>query len=464
MAIVNDIVQAENLEQFEMNDLYQATQLLLQEFQKTKEETHPGKIKELIDHLKKRLVNNAAYPLAVLMECAHLSIRHQLQTDWNSPMKQRQLFLFENLLGQFRGKVPPEVWNRLCLNYAEALLQTGRSIDALSLLDLIIEKEGEPFSERQNAERGWSLVLYSTFLRDKSDKAEALHTARGLLQRSQKEISDPNGRGLYGERLKLAERMLGQLGAVDVTGGYTLNLFEGRDKLYREWSAKHRLLLNDTNDIDPEKTSTLETFRYRHAGDDKDRAAFLEGFLQSLTQEFTAIRWTLFEAFEETDRPSTEGGYDRNEQLKAVYRQAFALFDKIALFLNHYYRLEVELPKISMQRIWFEEENPKKPLKPFIKDTKNDALKALYWLSKEFYGYERSDRQSLPMIRGIQLRHQLDRSFMQVVDTATEAVKEGELRKHQITKKELERTAMTMTSKTRNALMYLRYALGFEEK
>ncbi|WP_240033953.1 LA2681 family HEPN domain-containing protein [Planococcus salinus] len=460
---MNDIVQAEDLEQFEVNDLYKATQLLLQEFQQSKEEEHPGKIKELSDHLKKRLMNKAAYPLAVLLECGHLAIRHQLQKDWNSPMKQRQLFLFENLMAQFRGKVPPEVWNQICLAYAEALLPTGRSIDALAVLDDMAEKEGEPFYERQNAERGWALVMYSTFLRDQFEKAQGLHTARDLLRQAQQDISDERGRALYGQRLQLAERMLEKLGAVDVTEGYTLNLFEGKQKQYREWCAEHRLLLNGANDIDPAKASKIETFRYRPAGDDKEQAEFLESFLKSLMQEFTALRWTLFEALEDSE-VSAEGGYDRTEQLKSVYRHAFSLFDKIALFLNHAYKLEVDLPRTSMQRIWFEEEHPKKPLKPFIKDTKNDALKALYWLSKELFGYERSDRQSLPMIRATQLRHQLERSFVQVVESPEAAVKTGELRKHQMTQKELERMAVTLTFKARTALMYLRYAVDLKAK
>lgn len=464
LAIVNDIIQADDLDQFEVNDLYQATQFLLQDFQKTKEEKHPGKIKKLTDHLKKRLEKKTAYPLAVLLECGHLAILHRLQTDWNSAMKQRQLFLFESLTMQFRGKVPPEVWNQILLAYAEALLQTGRSIDALVVLEGMLEKEGEPFYERKGAERGWALVFYSAFLRDKTEKAQALHTARDLLKKAQEQISDANGRAIYAERLKLAERMLEQLGAVDVTGGYTLNLFEGKEKQYREWCAEHRLLLNGVNDIEPDKASKLETFRYRHPGADKERAEFLESFLHSLTEEFTALRWMLFEALQEQPQASQEGGYDRNGQLKTVYRQAFSLFDKIALFLNHYYKLEVDLPRTSMQRIWFEDEHPKKPLKPFIKDSKNDALKALYWLSKELFGYERSDKQSLHMIRATQLRHQLERSFVQVVATPEAATKNGELRKHQMTQKELEHMAVTLTFKSRNALMYLRYALGIEEK
>src|SRR5690606_16820208 len=98
----------------------------------------------------------------------------------------------------------------------------------------------------------------------------------------------------------------------------------------------------------------------------------------------------------------------RNEQLKSVFRQSFSLFNKTTQFLNHYYQLEVKDQRAGMQRLWFEEEHPQNDLKPFIRDTKNGALKALYWLSKEMYGYERSDAQNIAMIRALQLRDQME--------------------------------------------------------
>ena len=117
-----------------------------------------------------------------------------------------------------------------------------------------------------------------------------------------------------------------------------------------------------------------------------------------------------------------------------------------------------------MQRIWFEEEHPKNELKPFIRNTKNSALKALYWLSKEIYGYERSESQNLSMIRSLQLRDQMERSFVQVITKQEEIAKTGELRKHQMTQSELERMALSTLFKARNALMYLGFAVDLEKQ
>ncbi|PSL40711.1 hypothetical protein B0H99_104173 [Planomicrobium soli] len=457
MTTVNDIIQAEDYGQFEIKEIYQAAQLLLQEFQKTKQE--PEKLGDLITHLKKRLEGQAAYPLAVMLECSQFGIRHQLQQDWNSPMKQRQLFLFESLHFQFRGKVPATVWNQICLNYSETLIYVGRAIEGIQVVETMVEVADDPSFARKDGERGWGLLFYSTFLQDTIEKAEALHAARDFLRQSLEKIQDENGRAIYAERLKLAENMLEKLGPVDVTSGYKPNFFEGREKEYRDWCAKHRLLLNSTNEFDADNMMKIDTLSYRHKGDDKNHGAFLSGFMDALVSEFTSLRWTLFEALEQDAKES-----NRNERLKSVFRQAFSLFDKIASFLNQYYKLEVPEQRVGMQRIWFEEEHPKKPLKPFIQNSENAALKALYWQAKEVFGYERSEQQSIPMLRALQLCHQMERSFMQVIDSPEEVAKEGELRKHQMTRLELERLSMAMTFRARNALMYLGFALGLRKK
>ncbi|ANU13933.1 LA2681 family HEPN domain-containing protein [Planococcus halocryophilus] len=456
MSTLQEIAQSDDYGQFELKEVYQAAQLLLQEFQKTR--TQPEKLKEIIEHLKKRLEGQAAYPLAILLESSKLGVEHQLQKDWNSPMKQRQLFLFESLYAQFRGKVPPTIWNQICLNYAEALIYVGRSLDGLNVLEQMTEAENDPSYERLDAERGWGLLFYSTFLRDKDAKGEALHLSRDLLRDGIEKITNTNGRALYADRLKLAVKMLEEIGPIDLTGSYKPNFFEGRERDYRDWCAKHRLLLNDNNEVDPTGTMKIDTLNYRHVGSDKERGLFLETFMDSIVSEFTGLRWNLFEALEK--EPSDE----RNEELKTVYRQSYTLFSKVSQFVSQYYKLEMTNPRAGMQRMWFEEEDPKKPLKPFIRDSKNGALKALFWLSKELFGYEQSAVQNVATVRSLLIRDQLERSFVQVITKKEEIAETGELRKHQMTQVELERLAQTTLFKARNALMYLGFAIGLEKK
>ncbi|MDQ0428824.1 hypothetical protein QOZ98_001651 [Planomicrobium stackebrandtii] len=457
MSTLEDIAQSDDYGQFDLKEVYQAAQHLLQQFQKTR--TAPEKLNDIIDHLKKRLKGQTSYPLAILLETSQMGIMHQLQKEWNSPMKQRQLFLFESLYAQFRTKVPATIWNQICLNYAEALIYVGRSLDGLDVLEQMTEAENDPSYERKDAERGWGLLFYSTFLRDKEQKAEALHLSRDLIRQGVDKISNTNGRALYEDRLKLAVKMLEDIGPVDVTGSYKPNFFDGREREYRDWCAKHHLLLNDDNEIDPVGTMKTDTLSYRHNdANDKERGVFLETFMDSMITEFTALRWNLYEALEQEPSP------ERNERLKTVYRQSFSLFTKTAQFVGHYYQLDMKDPRAGMQRIWFEDEQPKNPLKPFIRDTKNGALKALFWHSKELFGYEQSKTQNLATVRSLLLRDQMERSFVQVITKQDEIAKTGDLRKHQMTQIELERMAMSNIFKARNAMMYLGFAIGMEKK
>lgn len=457
MSTLQEIAQSDDYGQFDLKEVYQAAQLLLQQFQKTR--TEPDKLTDIVGHLKKRLEGQTSYPLAILLETSQLGIQHQLQKDWNSPMKQRQLFLFESLHAQFRAKVPTTIWNQICLNYAEALIYVGRSLDGLDVLEQMIEAENDPSYERKDAERGWGLLFYSTFLSDKEQKAEALHLSRDLLTQGVEKISNTNGRALYADRLKLTVKMLEEIGPIDVTGSYKPNFFEGREREYRDWCAKHHLLLNDDNETDPVGTMKTDTLSYRHKKpDDKERGVFLETFMDAMISEFTALRLSLYDALER--EPSAE----RNEQLKTVYRQSFSLFTKTAQFVSHYYQLDMKDPRAGMQRIWFQDEQPKNPLKPFIRDTKNGALKAMFWLSKELFGYEQSQTQNIATVRSLLLRDQMERSFVQVITKQEEIAKTGELRKHQMTQVELERMAMSNVFKARNAMMYLGFAIALEKK
>src|SRR5690606_33514022 len=81
MTNLQEIAHSDDYGQYELKDLYQATQLLLQEFQKSK--TEPEKLNDIISHLKERLKGQAAFPLAILLESSQLGIRHQLQKNWN---------------------------------------------------------------------------------------------------------------------------------------------------------------------------------------------------------------------------------------------------------------------------------------------------------------------------------------------------------------------------------------------
>ncbi len=466
MATLSDIALSDDLAQFEIKEIYGATHQLLQEFQQAKAEAYPGRIDSMIKHLKERLSGKAAYPLAVLLETNHLSIRHQLQKEWNSELKQRQLYLYDTTLETYRGRIPSSVWNQVCLNYAETLVHTGRSIDAQAVLKEMVKEEKDPSFQRLNGEFGWTLIFYSTFLPVKAERLRALEKAKDLFETAKTDIQDPKGHKLYEERVKLADNMINQLGEVEPVKLAEQPSPSDAEQRYLDWCADQQLFLNSGNDIEP------DTMPKRDLPLRIQNNAFLGNFLDSLTNEYTSMRRSLYKALS-AEAAADDHKFDgdntvytqRHEELKQIYRQAYSLFDKMALLLNHALQVGVEERRVNFQRLWFEEENLKKPLKPFIQTTKNDALKALYWLSKEVYGYEKSDEQSIFVQKTLHLRNRIDNSYLQVIQKPEPFEKESaRAQSHHVTEQELERLTKAMTQKARNAMMYLQFALAIGKK
>ena len=51
------------------------------------------------------------------------------------------------------------------------------------------------------------------------------------------------------------------------------------------------------------------------------------------------------------------------ERMKAAFRMAYSLFDKIAYFLNEYLRLGIPERNVSFRTLWYEDQQKKKGLK-----------------------------------------------------------------------------------------------------
>ncbi|MBW1999919.1 MAG: hypothetical protein JRJ29_18405, partial [Deltaproteobacteria bacterium] len=94
------------------------------------------------------------------------------------------------------------------------------------------------------------------------------------------------------------------------------------------------------------------------------------------------------------------------EKMKASFRMAYSLFDKIAFFLNHYLRLSIPERNVSLRTIWYKSQNRKGGLRDEFTQRQNWPLRGLFWLSKDLYedkpGFKESiepDAQELHEIR-----------------------------------------------------------------
>jgi hypothetical protein len=114
-----------------------------------------------------------------------------------------------------------------------------------------------------------------------------------------------------------------------------------------------------------------------------------------MKQEFVSARWLLYEGlnartthfsdrqvtlYNTLDYPSYGLGVER---LKAAYRIAYSLLDKIAFFLNDYAKLNINERQIYFRTIWYENCDRNNPIRPIFEQSKNWPLRGLFWLSKD---------------------------------------------------------------------------------
>jgi hypothetical protein len=71
--------------------------------------------------------------------------------------------------------------------------------------------------------------------------------------------------------------------------------------------------------------------------------------------------------------------------VKAAFRLAYSLFDKIAYFLNDYLNLNIQERNITFKTLWYESQKRKNQLRDEFQSSQNWPLRGLFWLSKDLY-------------------------------------------------------------------------------
>jgi hypothetical protein len=73
------------------------------------------------------------------------------------------------------------------------------------------------------------------------------------------------------------------------------------------------------------------------------------------------------------------------EKVKAAYRIAYSLLDKIAYFLNDYAKLGVPPQRVWFRTICYEKSEPGRAIRPQFLQSENLPLRGLYWLAKDLF-------------------------------------------------------------------------------
>ncbi|CEG09722.1 hypothetical protein BN961_03152 [Afipia felis] len=101
--------------------------------------------------------------------------------------------------------------------------------------------------------------------------------------------------------------------------------------------------------------------------------------------------------------------------MKAAYRIAYSIFDKIAFFLNDYAALGIKPRDVYFKTLWYGNPHKKPPaIRNEFTSSRNWPLRGLYWVSKDLFdpvlqGVMEPEAQQLYFIR-----NKLEHSYLKV--------------------------------------------------
>jgi tetratricopeptide (TPR) repeat protein len=297
--------------------------------------------------------------------------------------------------------------SRLLTNLANLLDRIGRSVDAIETWDRALTIT--PGFGMARGNRALGLVGYANHLYDDGHRALLLKTAFHELNEALKETLEGNApAGFTDHRDRIARRLTPEyLARKDDLDRHSLGDAQPEQE-YRKTILGLRLFLNPLNDIGRNTIAATDVLGTPPIVVRVGTAPYYQGFLSQLKQEFIAARYLYYKG----SRPSATPHYAdrdtyltdtldypayglRTEQLRASYRLAYSLFDKIAYFLNHYLSLGINEKSVYFRTLWYAQMTPKRVLRPDFLQYENLPLRGLYWLAQDLAPPDDADMETL---------------------------------------------------------------------
>ncbi len=370
----------------------------------------------------------------------------------------------------------------LYVNYGNALDQCGRKISAIEQYFLSLKID--PTFGMTVGNIGMAYVHYGLLVSDPTQQNFFHHFAYDYLSRAiSAETHDtiPEAKIFFEETIKTynANNIKSVLSA-------PLNIphrqcDEPEENAYRRWSLETRLFLNPLNDL-PNKdfyfaTDIIQLPSIVANFDDKP---IFHGMFNQIKQEFIFARYQFFCSLQIPDAPhfadkdtfllnfADYPQYSiRIEKLKSSFKTLYSLLDKIAFFINEYFKLGIKEQDVSFRTIWDREKKGKSGyqytnvLIPEI----NFALKSIYWINKDFIRPFLDSPN--PWAKRISIiRNALEHKYVKVFSQDFPAQTDGEIDglALYVSEQELTEQTMFLLKLLRETIICLSLAVGIEEK
>lgn len=268
-----------------------------------------------------------------------------------------------------------------------------------------------------------------------------------------------------------------QLKDIHGLGDHKIGKSKGEQK-YRKWCLNNKLFLNPINDITIESIAAHDCILLPTMTLKFDQPPVYQTIFNQLKQEFVSGRFLLFEGITQKGKHYSDKGnlqmdtldyatYSFSiEKVKIAFRMCYSILDKIGYLLNDYLELGFKPAQVSFRKIWYNfQKNKPIGLNPKISETKNWALRGLFWLSKDLY--EKDDSEFVSSLEPDAKDLALMRNYIEHKSFKT--VEFGELSfvdnglTFLISRREFELRTLKLFRLVRAAMIYLSLGINQEE-
>lgn len=377
--------------------------------------------------------------------------RHQ-RTDldpwaWEQPEAQAQILELRRAIRHENfGQLHTVRQCQILTNLANQLSSMGRFIEAIALFDRVLKTDDRFAMAHGN--RGICLNSYANALYDPGHACLVQVAAYDSLSAATATEAVYDSVGHEGARTLFEERkgaIAGHLNidavrqAVDLDGHSLGDTAE--ERAYRAWCLRERLFINPLNELGhvPIATQDILTLPSLTVTGSSFGIPPVIGFFNQMKQEFVSGRYLFYEALQSEwphfsdrdvllyntlDYPAYSLSVER---MRAAFRIAYSLFDKIGFFLNAYLRIGRQLHDVSFRSVWYERKRKKQDLLPRFAARENWPLRGLFWLSKDIFE-DAFQRVTDPDAKDLAaIRNSLEHRYLQLhKNPARSIVSEGE--------------------------------------
>lgn len=275
---------------------------------------------------------------------------------------------------------------------------------------------------------------------------------------------------------------LDEAAAIDLDGHSLGDSGEERD--YRRWCLQRCLFLNPLNDAVERPIAGQDILLLPNMVAPLDKPPALHGFFNQMKQEFISARWLYYEGIESIDvhfadrkvalyntldYPSYSVAV---EKVKAAYRIAYSVFDKIAYFLNVYMNLQIRADRVSFRGAWYENSDRNRPVRHELNNSENWPLRGLFWLAKDLFDEHFQDLTEPDGRALFIIRNWLEHRYLKVHEILPTTEASSEIWDHMwrddlaysVQRQDFEAKTLRVLKLVRSALIYLALAVHQEER